>query len=219
MSGSCSVCDDSGMERKGDHHKQPQLAKSDVIKEMPAICSNELAAVEFLEARRWGENPCCVKCGSVNVFQFKDEKTGERNKRFLWKCRDCKKQYTVRIGTVYEESRIPLRCWCFAFWAMSSSKKGVSALQIMRQCQISYKSALFLLHRIRHAMAPAADAPKLNGIVEADETYVGGKPRVKNNVNPDAVKSTRHRGRGTKKTGVFAVVERGGRVRTRVIAN
>ena len=139
-----------GMETKGDHHKQPQLAKSEIIKEMPAICSDELAAVEFLEARRWGENPCCAHCGSVSVFQLRDTKTGGCNRRFLWKCRDCRKQYTVRIGTVYEESRIPLRCWCFAFWAMSSSKKGVSALQIMRQCQISYKSALFLLHRIRH---------------------------------------------------------------------
>jgi len=202
--------DNTGMKRK-EKRLQPQLAKSDVIKAMPLVCSNELAAVEFLEQQRWGASPCCVKCGSVNEFKLLDKATGERSKRFLWKCRDCRKQYTVRIGTVYEESRIPLRHWCYTFWAMSVSKKGVSALQIMRQCQVSYKSALFLLHRIRHAMTPV-DAPKLTGICEADETYVGGKPRPKNGIK-------NKRGRGTAKVPVFAVVQRGGNVRTKVIAD
>jgi transposase-like protein len=145
----------------------------------------------------------------VAVFKLGNGKGG-RNKRFLWKCKDCRKQYTVRIGTVYEESRIPLRHWCYAFLAMSESKKGVSALRIMRHCQISYKSSLFLLHRIRHAMAPAADALKLTGVCELDETYIGGKPRYK---------GINRRGRGTNKQPVFAVVQRGGRVRTRVAAN
>jgi hypothetical protein len=105
-------------------------------------------------------------------------KTGGRSARFLWRCHDCKKQFTVRVGTVYEESRIPLRHWCYAFWRASTSKKGVSALEIKRQCQMSYKSALFLMHRIRFAMAPDhATAPKLTGTVEADETHIGGKPR------------------------------------------
>ncbi len=205
--------DNAGMGRKKKHHVKPELAKSDIVKSMPFICSNELAAVEFLEQRRWGDSPCCVKCGSVKVFKLLDRDTGERNKRFLWKCRDCRKQYTVRIGTVYEESRIPLRHWCYTFWAMSASKKGVSALQIMRQCQISYKSALFLLHRIRHAMGPTVDTPKLKGICEADETYVGGKPRPANG-QPKS-----KRGRGTDKVPVFAVVHRGGNVRTKVIAD
>jgi hypothetical protein len=147
----------------------------------------------------------------VNVYKMVG-KDGQRNKRFLWRCRDCERQYTVRIGTVFEESRLPLRCWCYGFWAACSSKKGVSALQIKRQCQISYKAALFLLHRIRHAMAPAnAAGAKLTGVCEADETYVGGKPRYRGPHNK--------RGHGTKKQPVFAVVERGGRVRTKVIAD
>ena len=83
-----------------------------------------------------------------------DAETGNRNKRYLWRCHDCKKQYTVRIGTVYEESRIELRHWAYAFWRASTSKKGVAALEIKRHCQISYKSALFLMNRIRFAMAP-----------------------------------------------------------------
>jgi transposase-like protein len=193
------------------HHdcKAPQLAKSETVKHLPLVCSNELAAVEFLEATRWGNTPCCVHCGSVTVFKLGDTKSGGRNKRFLWKCRDCKKQYTVRIGTVYEESRIALRHWCLAFWLMSCSKKGVSALQVMRQTGISYKSALFLVHRIRFAMKPAGELPKLTGIVECDETYVGGKPR---NVG------TSKRGLGTKKSPVFAMLQRDGDVRVQHVA-
>lgn len=190
--------------------KRYQLTKSEVIDAIPLVCSNELAAVEFIEGQRWGKTPGCVHCGSVNVYKMVDSKTGERNKRFLWRCKDCGKQYTVRIGTVYEESRIELRHWCYAFWRAATSKKGVAALEIMRHCQISYKSALFLMNRIRFAMAPSADAPKLQGTVEVDETYVGGKPRIRAN---------HKRGRGTAKTPVFAAVERGGKIRRRVIAN
>jgi transposase-like protein len=73
----------------------------------------------------------------------------------LWRCHDCKEQFTVRIGTVYEESRIELRHWCYAFWRACTSKEGVAALEIKRHCQINYKSALFLMNRIRFAMAPA----------------------------------------------------------------
>jgi transposase-like protein len=136
---------------------------------------------------------------------------GGRNKRFLWRCRDCKRQYTVRLGTVFEESRIELRHWCYAFWRASTSKKGVAALEIMRQCQISYKSALFLMHRVRFALAPDhATAPKLSGTVECDETDIGGKPRKGDG-------KIRKHGRGTDKLPVFAVVQRGGGVRAVVM--
>jgi transposase-like protein len=186
------------------------ISKSAVIEEIPLACSDELAAVEFFERRRWGDNPCCVRCGSVDVHKMVDSKTGQRNKRYLWRCHDCKAQYTVRIGAVYEESRLPMRHWAYAFWRASSSKKGVAALEIQRHCQISYKSALFLMNRIRFAMAPDTDNPKLAGTVECDETYVGGKPRYK---------GVSKRGRGTKKVPVFAAVERHGRIRRQVVAD
>ncbi|MGA2965109.1 MAG: IS1595 family transposase [Terriglobales bacterium] len=187
------------------------LSKSAVVENIPLACSDELAAVEFLEKQRWGNDPCCVKCGSVEVYKMKDAKTGERNARFLWRCRDCKDQYTVRIGTVYEESRIELRHWCYAFWRACTSKKGVSALEIKRHCQISYKSALFLMNRIRFAMAPEPDAPKLRGTVECDEMYVGPrKPRYK---------GTSGIGRSTSKTPVFCAVERQGEIRRRIVAD
>jgi len=186
------------------------LSKSQVIENIPLACSNELAAVEFLEKLRWGgTGPCCVHCGSVDVYQMKDAKTGERNSRYLWRCRDCKEQYTVRIGTVYEESRIELRHWCYAFWRAATSKKGVAALEIKRHCQISYKSALFLMNRIRFAMAPDPETPKLSGTVECDEMYIGARrPRYRNSGK---------RGRGTNKIPVFCAVERQGHIRRRVI--
>jgi transposase-like protein len=194
--------------KKRDMHN---VSKSDIIEQIPLACSEEFAAVEFFEMQRWGNTPCCVKCGSVDVYAMKDAKTGKRSSRFLWRCRDCKEQYTVRIGTVYEESRLPMRHWAYAFWRACTSKKGVSALEIQRHCQISYKSALFLMNRIRYAMSPdPPTVPLLAGIVEVDETYVGGKPRYRGN---------NKRGRGTSKTPVFAAVERGGQIRRRVIAN
>ena len=192
--------------------KRHNLSKSTVIEDIPLACCDETAAVEFFEFQRWGGTPCCVKCGSVNVYQMKDAKTGERSKRFLWRCRDCKEQYTVRIGTVYEESRLPMKHWAYAFWRGATSKKGVSALEIKRHCQISYKSALFLMNRIRFAMSPDPAEPKLSGIVECDETYVGGKPRKGDG-------KIRKPGRGTTKTPVFAAVERDGKIRRRVVAN
>jgi transposase-like protein len=157
---------------------EKNLEQSEVIEEMPSVCADELSAVEFFEQQMWQGKPQCAHCQSANVYQMKDAKTGQRNKSFLWRCHDCKKQFTVRIGTVLEESRIPLRHWAYAFWRAATSKKGVSALEIKRHCQISYPSALFLLHRIRFAMSPeVSPSPKLTGIVECDETYVGGKPR------------------------------------------
>jgi transposase-like protein len=135
------------------------LSKSELIDAIPPACSSELAAVEFFEAQRWGDSPACVHCGSLNAYKMVDAKTGLRNKRFLWRCHHCKQQFTVRIGTVYEESRIGLRHWCYAFWRASTGKKGVSALEIKRHRQISYKSALFLMRRIRFAMAPDAYRP------------------------------------------------------------
>ncbi len=184
--------------------------KSAIVAVLPKACADELAAVEFIESLRWDiTGPCCLRCGDSDVYKMTDRKTGQRNKRFLWKCNGCQKQYTVRVGTVMEDSRIPLRHWAYALWKSCSSKKGVSALQIKRETGLTYKSALFMMHRIRFGMAEDYRAqPKLSGIVETDETYVGGKPR---NKQP-------HRGvmKGwlDHKTPVVSLVERGGKIRS-----
>jgi transposase-like protein len=196
------------------------LEKSETVARMPLVCSDEAAAVEFFEAQLWGNKPKCAHCKSTNVYKMIDAKTGLRNKRFLLRCHDCKKQFTVRIGTVLKESRIPLRHWAYAFWRASTSKKGVSTLEIKRQCQISYKSALFLMHRIRFALTPGyGESPKLDGVVECDETYVGGKPRPASLPKGAKIISA-PRGRSTiTKTPVFGMVERGGRIQREVVTN
>lgn len=182
-----------------------------IIQEIPSACADEAKAVEFLEKQRWGDSPACPHCGGEDVYQMKG-RDGERNKRYLWRCRDCDQQYTVRISTVFEDSRIPLRHWCFAFWAACASKKGVSALQIQRQTGLSYKSALFMMHRVRYAMTDDHSTPEpMTGTIEIDETYVGGKPRYK---GPHNRKFT---GRATKKIPVVAMVQRNGDVRAQVM--
>lgn len=191
--------------RNGSQDSHIAGDKSSVVAQIPMACADETAAVEFFEAMRFGDDPFCPRegCGSLDVYAMKDRE-GNRNDRYLWRCRDCGRQFTVRIGTVLEDSRIPLRHWAYAFWAACSSKKGVSALQIKRQTGLSYKSALFLMHRIRWAMNGAGNTGMLSGDVEVDETYVGGKPRYTGQAK---------RGRGTDKPPVVAMVERGGEVR------
>lgn len=188
---------------------KPGQTNNKILQEIPLACTDETAATEFMEKQRWGNIPACPRCGCIEVHKMKDN-NGKRNKRFLWRCHGCKKQFTVRIGTVFEDSRIPLRIWCYAFWRACASKKGISALQISRECSITYKSALFLMHRIRYAMAEPNMKAKLSGDVEVDETYVGGKPRFK---------GKNRRGRGTKKTPVLGLVERKGDVRASVLPN
>jgi transposase-like protein len=195
-----------------------------IITALPAACADETLAVEFMEKQRWGDSPGCPRCGDTEVNKMLD-KNGTRNKRYLWRCHGCKEQYTVRIGTIMEESRIPLRHWCYAFWAACASKKGVSALQIRRQTKLSYKSALYLMHRIRLAMTPTEpNPPKLRGTVEADETYVGGKPRPASLPVRKAFGAggpTRRRmpyGGGVhQKVPVVALIQRGGAVRAMVM--
>ncbi len=117
---------------------QNKSTKNDpVIKALPIACANELAAVEFIEEQRWAGRPACPRCGVEEVSQLK-AKDGTRATSFLWTCNACRKagskwQFSVRVGTVLEDSKIPLRHWCFAFWRASTSKKGVSALEIHRQ--------------------------------------------------------------------------------------
>lgn len=196
---------------------QNESTKNDpVITELPLACADEKAAVEFMEKQRWGDKPYCPRCGDFAVYQMKDSKTGERQANFRWRCQGCKEQFTVRIGTVFEDSRAPLKHWCFAFWRAATSKKGVSALEIHRQTGLSYKTCLFMLHRVRCAM-DSTDIEPLGGTVEIDETFVGGKPRRRNNVP----KVGRPKAGGTRgiKQPVMGMIERGGRIRPRVIAD
>src|SRR5262245_5734319 len=90
---------------------------------------DERKATEYLEVLRWGDDPACPRCGSVEVYKM-TATGGDRERHLRWRCRDCKRMYSVRTGSVLEETRLPLTVWCHAFWRSCASKKGVSALQI-----------------------------------------------------------------------------------------
>lgn len=166
------------------------------------------ACIEHLEAVRWGDDPHCPYCGSTSVARKQ-----ERHRVGRWNCRGCKASFNVLSGTIFEKTKLPLQKWFVAIGVMVNAKKSVSSCQLSRDLDINQKSAWYMQQRIRAAMA-ADQAPMLQGIVEADETYVGGKPRKKNRRDDDDPPAPR--GRATAKTPVIGAVERGGKVVARV---
>lgn len=170
---------------------------------------DEDAARAFLEGLRWPNGATCPKCGVQGESYRMSRMAGSSSRKGLWKCRACRGQFTVTVGTVFEDSHIALSKWVIAIHLLCSSKKGMSAHQLHRMLGITYRAAWFMCHRIRYAMAPLQD-DKLTGTVEADETYVGGK--ASNRLRKMGT------GRGTaNKIPVVSLVERGGRVRSFVM--
>src|SRR5258708_7664409 len=137
------------------------------------------AARDYLEKQRWPDGPVCPHCGLVDEAYKLQSKPGAKKpiRRGVWKCAGCRKPFTVTVGTIFEDSKIPLNKWVIAVHLLCASKKGMSAHQLHRMLGITYKSAWFMAHRIRYGMTQEPLASKLSGIIEADETYVGGKPR------------------------------------------
>jgi transposase-like protein len=174
------------------------------------------AAIEYLERLRWPDGPVCPHCGEAERDHY-HVKTQSTERRKLWRCPSCRKQFTVTVGTIFEDSKITLDKWLLAFHLLCSSKKGMSALQIQRMLRLgSYKTAWHMLHRIRWAMAEPAFLERMKGVVEADETYVGGKARNRKKRYDGVQHKT---GRGTDKAPVMLLVERGGRARATHVAN
>lgn len=175
------------------------------LSELSALTEDQ--AREYIEAIRWPEGRACPHCGEVSnstKLQGKSTRPG------VYKCKAkaCRKQFTVKVGTILEDSHISYRHWVMAFHLLCASKKGMSAHQIHRQIGCTYKTAWFLCHRIRHAMEQGSGL--LSRTIEADETFVGGKPR-----NPQKHKPGH--GRKRTKTPVAVLVERGGRARAKVV--
>lgn len=124
--------------------KKPQLAKSPVIDELVKASADETAARAFIEKWRWDGEPYCPHCGDTDTYRMTGEKSEARG---LHRCRGCKKQFTVKVGTIFEDSAMPLSKWCRAIHEASKAKNGVSALELARTLQITHKSALFMLNR------------------------------------------------------------------------
>lgn len=166
---------------------------------------NEKAAFKHLESVLWPDGPECPHCGTRNSAS---KLKGKSTRIGLWKCyaKGCRKQFTVKVGTVFEHARIPLHKMLQAVYLMASSKKGISAHQLHRTLEVQYKTAWFLAHRIREAMREGTLPGGLGGqnkVVEVDETYVGGK-----------AKNAKRGAPIPKKEPVISLVERDGKVRS-----
>jgi transposase-like protein len=165
------------------------------------LFTDEAKAREHLESLRWPDGPYCPHCGEAeNVTRL----NGEAARPGVVQCNSCRQQFSVTVGTLFERSHIPLNKWLLAFHLMASSKKGISAHQLHRSLDITYKTAWFMAHRIREAMT-TPDRPKIGGngkVIEADETFWGMKPGA-----------TKQRGGYQHKNVIVALVERDGQVR------
>jgi transposase-like protein len=163
---------------------------------------------KHLEAMRWTDGATCPHCDSKDVYTV-TAKAGSNKPvcKGVYKCAECREQFTVTIGTIFEDSKVPLNKWLLALHLLCASKKGMSSHQLHRMLGVAYKTAWFMSHRIRYAVSDPSPL-KLKGVIEADETYVGGVQKF---------------GRGRKinqnKRPVFSIVKRGGEVRSFHVAN
>lgn len=173
---------------------------------------DENEARKHLEAIRWPDGPVCPHCGSIGDHYRLEGTGGAKGKKArpgLLKCKDCREQFSVTVGTVFEHSKIPLTKWLLATHLMCSSKKGISSHQLHRTLGVTYKTAWFMTHRIREAMAPAHDVGPLGGegkTVEADETYLAKSPKTR--------KPKDHTLNARNAPGVMSLMERGGNIRS-----
>jgi transposase-like protein len=201
-----------------------QITITSLIERIP----DEASAYAYLESLRWPEKPVCPHCGSINDHYFlkpqnkagRKTRTGKVSQRRLWKCKDCRRQFSVLTGTIFHGSKVPVRLWIFVFFEMCANKNGIAAREIERKYGVAPKTAWFMTQRIREAMK-VRGAPLMRGVIEADETWIGGEPT---RMNAKQRKAREKKLAGTKsktaKSVVVALIEeRSGEVRTKVVPN
>lgn len=174
-------------------------------------------AREHLEAQRWPNGPICPHCGNIHPDRIK-KMEGKAHRAGLYNCMECREQFTVTVGTVFERSHVPLNKWLLATFLLSSSKKGMSAHQLHRMLGVTYKTAWFMAHRIREAMKEdVKSAGPIGGegkTVEADETYIGKRETPRKLSRGRIAKPTKSgKSGGADKRIVVGLVERGGKAR------
>jgi len=160
--------------------------------------------ISYLEDVRWNGKPVCPYCNSLKVTVVKNENR--------YHCNHCNASFSVTVGTIFHDTRLPLQKWFLALSLMLNAKKGISARQLARDLDVNKNTGWYLAMRIRKAMTQTNERELLLGVVEMDETYIGGKPRRGSG-------KTNKRGRSTSKTPVVGMIERGGKVKAEVVKN
>ena len=189
---------------------------------LAAKIPTEFAAYEFLEEQRWHGRPVCPHCGSLGDHRYlepankvsRETSRGSQSQRRVWKCRDCKKQFSAITNTIMHGTHVPIRTWLFVIFEMVSNKNGVAAREIERRYDLHPKTAWFMLHRIREAMSAGTGSP-FSGVVVADETWIGGKPKNRHGHK----KGQGGQGKSDKTPVVSLVHKESGEVRSQVIVN
>ena len=177
------------------------LQQFDSLFDLMDAIPDEQAAIDHFRAIRWKNGAFCPHCGSATVYHFSDNRTH--------KCGDCRKRFSIKVGTIFEDTKIGLRKWLMAVWLITSHKKGIASTQLAKDIKVTQKTAWFMLHRLRHAARTVSFNRKLSGTVTSDSTFVGGKEKNKH------ASKRKHQGRGgVGKATVMGFQERGGELRT-----
>lgn len=179
------------------------LAKFDSLFDLMAAFPDEQTAIDHLRTIRWRDGEFCPHCGGMRVYHFSDRKT--------FKCGDCRQRFSIKVGTIFADTKLPLRKWFMAIWLITNHPKGIASTTLAKDLDITQKTAWFVLHRLRHAARTKSFNAPLKGTIEVDETFIGGKA-----IN----KHGRRSGKGSGpvgKTPVAGAINRDGELRARVV--
>jgi len=182
------------------------IAQIDSLFDLMATFPDEQACVEQLKAIRWQDGEFCPHCGDNRVYHFSDRKT--------FKCGACRKRFSIKVGTIFEDTKLPLRKWFMAIWLITNHPKGVASTTLAKDLKITQKSAWFVLHRLRHAARTNSFNAPLKGTVESDTTYVGGKEK-----NKHAADRKGGAQGGAGKEIVLGIIERDGELRAKHVTD